>query len=52
MVWRTYEARIVYNVAKKKQFVVIPTEILHDKFNTTPVAGSSKQADGSFCKRL
>jgi len=32
---RTYEARIVYIVAKKKQFVEISTEILHDKFITT-----------------
>jgi hypothetical protein len=32
---RTYEARIVYIVAKKKQFVAISPEILHDKFNTT-----------------
>jgi hypothetical protein len=29
---RTYEARIVYIVARKKQFVATPLEILHDKF--------------------
>jgi hypothetical protein len=31
----TYEARIVYIVAKKKQFVAISPEILHDKFKIT-----------------
>lgn len=33
--WRTYEAKIEYIVAKKKQFVAISPEILHDKFTFT-----------------
>jgi len=43
--WRTYEARIVYIVTKKKQFVEISPEILHDKFNTTQLP-AYKRGDG------
>jgi hypothetical protein len=42
--WRTHEARIVYIVAKKKQFVAIAAETLHDKFNATQLP-AYKRAD-------